>query len=443
MSRPRVLVIAEAANPEWVSVPLEGWSHARALAGVADVHLVTQVRNAAAIRRAGLGEGEFTAIDSEHVARALHRAAGFLRGGAGKGWTAVTALAALGYYEFERLLWRRFGERIRNGAYDVVHRLTPLSPTAPSLLASRCARAGVPFVLGPLNGGLAWPAGFGAARRSEHEWLSYARSAHALLPGYRSTRRDAAAIIAGSRATLEQIPPRHSGKCVYIPENGVDPERFPEPPERDLSGPMRIAFVGRLVPYKGADVLIEAAAPLVRAGAASVDLIGDGPEMGRLRVLVRKLGVGHGVRLDGWVEHARLHERVGCAHVFGFPSVREFGGAVVLEAMAMGLAPVVVDYGGPGEHVTPRTGVRIALGSRREIVGRFRVALERLAADPALIASMSTAARERVMAWYTWPAKARQILEVYRWVLGRRPDKPDFEMPLPEAAPTELCATIP
>src|SRR5215212_5240977 len=98
----RPLLIAEAANPEWVSVPLEGWSHARAIMARPGIegHLVTQVRNEGAIRRAGLGDERFTAIDSERVARRAHRLASLVRGGSGKGWTAVTALEALTYPYF-------------------------------------------------------------------------------------------------------------------------------------------------------------------------------------------------------------------------------------------------------------------------------------------------------------------------------------------------------
>ena len=46
--------------------------------------------------------------------------------------------------------------------------------------------------------------------------------------------------------------------------------------------------------------------------------------------------------------------------------------------------------------------------------------------------ALGRAARERIRAQFTWEAKARQVLEVYRWVLGQRSDKPDFGVPFPD-----------
>ena len=139
-SRPRVLLIAEMCNPDWVSVPLEGWSLYHALTEVADVHLVTHVRNRENLLKAGVKPEAFTALDTAAVDRPLEKVGEVLRGKANLGWTTFTALGAVSYYLFEALLWQRFGERIEAREYDVVHRLTPISPTTPSLIAALCER---------------------------------------------------------------------------------------------------------------------------------------------------------------------------------------------------------------------------------------------------------------------------------------------------------------
>ncbi len=432
---PRVLVIAEAANPEWASVPLEGWSLARALAKVADVHLATHIRNSAALLRAGLVEGrDFTAIDNEAVAAPLYRLADRLRGGDGKGWTTMTAFSALSYYSFERALWRTFGGRIAAREFDLVHRITPLSPTHQSPIARRLVKLGIPFVLGPLNGGVPWPPHFVDRQHAEREWLAHVRGLYRLMPGYVSTRRDSAAIIAGSRYTLSEIPDWARGKCVYIPENAVDMDRFSRPRSRAAALPLKVAFVGRLVPYKGADMLIEAAADYVKLGQLELHVAGDGPQRAELEALADRLGLRAGVRFHGWVAHEKVQDLLRDCDVMAFPSVREFGGAVVAEAMALGVAPIVADYAGPGELVDAATGIRVGFTDKASLVAGFRRVFGEVLRDPAMLDRLGAAGREKVLRKLTWDAKARQIRAVYDAVLAGERELGALSVDLDESA---------
>jgi glycogen(starch) synthase len=419
MRRVRALVIAEAANPEWVSVPLVGWSIADALRAEADVHVVTQVRNRDAFLRAGRVEGrDFTAIDSEVIAAPLTQLATAVRGGKSMGWTVATAMSALIYPYFERLVWRRFGADIAAGRFDVVHRVTPLTPTAPSPIARRCRKAGTPFILGPINGGVPWPPGFDNERRREREWLSYVRGAYKLLPGRSATLDAASAILCGSRHTMSEIPERFQEKCVYMPENGIDPDRFSLVARDDPSGPLKACFIGRLVPYKGPDMLLEAAAELLRSGRITLAIIGDGPMAPQLRETAARLGVDGAVRFHGWLDHRKVQEvAAGCA-VLSFPSIREFGGGVVLEAMALGLVPIVVDYAGPGELIDASVGFKAPVGDRAAVVAGFRDALGAALDRRAELPAMAARARRLVSEHYVWSRKARRIVDIYSDVIA-------------------------
>ncbi|MGB3135301.1 MAG: glycosyltransferase [Nodosilinea sp.] len=432
-SRLKVLLVAEGANPEWTSVPLLGWSHSAAIRRLTDAHLVTQVRNKPEIERAGLVEGvDFTSIDTERVAAPATRLAELLAGGKGKGWTIVTAMSSLTYPFFEHLVWKKFRQDLQTGKYDLVHRITPLSPTCPSLLAKRCASIGVPFVVGPLNGGVPWPKAFDSSRRAENEWLSYIRDIYKLLPGYKSTLEKASAILVASQSTSDEIPSAYADKKVYIPENGIDPAIFqrPEHTKRSYQLPLKLAFIGRLVPYKGPDMLIEAIRPLLLDGKVTLDVYGDGPMMPQLQQMVAEMGVQDSVTLWGFVEQKQIGERLKQTHLFTFPSIREFGGAVVLEAMASGVVPVVVNYGGPPELTTSETGYLIDLSDREGIIRQFRETIMAICEDPDALVEKSEKSIGRIFELFTWDAKARQVVEVYQWILGRRSDKPDFGQPL-------------
>jgi glycosyltransferase involved in cell wall biosynthesis len=195
--------------------------------------------------------------------------------------------------------------------------------------------------------------------------------------------------------------------------------RFPRRAPRQPGKPLRCVFIGRLVPYKCPDVLIEAAAPLLQRGAVKLDFLGDGPMLASLRALAASHGVSDSVMFHGHVPHSELRDILADADLLTFPSIREFGGAVVIEAMALGIVPVIVNYGGPGEHVTPETGFTVPLGTRGEITVALRDRLEEIVARPDVLPAMAAAARQRVEERYDWMKKAAHVRSVYDWVLGR------------------------
>ncbi len=423
------LIVAEAANPEWTSVPLLGWSHCHALARICNVHLVTQIRNREAIERFGWRHGhEFTAINSEKLAAPLNNLALRIRGGNNLGWTIATAVGSLTYPYFEYLCWKYFARDLRAGKYDIVHRITPVSPTAPSYLAKKLKRIGVPFVVGPLNGGVEWPPQFRDLQHKEKEWLSYVRNAYKLLPGYASLRKNSACIVAGSMATKAQLPKRYADKILYLPENAIDRARFSLQNTADYALPIKAAFVGRLVPYKGADMAIEAMTALVKAGKMTFDIYGNGPEEGRLKQLVAQQGLQGKVIVHGFVPNHELQAKLVQADIFVFPSIREFGGGVVLESMALGVVPVIADYAGPAELVTAASGYVVPMGDRARLIDGFRRQLTQICERPEALVAKRAAAIERINTYYTWDKKAEQMVEIYHWLLGRA-EKPDYQQP--------------
>jgi glycosyltransferase involved in cell wall biosynthesis len=135
--------------------------------------------------------------------------------------------------------------------------------------------------------------------------------------------------------------------------------------------------------------------------------------MPRLRAIAERERLADGVRFHGWVEHAQIQRHFAESDLLVFPSIREFGGGVVLEAMATGLVPVVVAYGGPKELVDEGCGFGIPMASRESIISQIRSVLERLVREPHRVDQMSEAAVRRARGLFTWEAKARQVPAVY------------------------------
>ena len=139
-------------NPTWTSVPLVGYNMAAALSRHPDldVTLATQVRNELALADDPINRtARVEYIDTEYIAAPFHRLSKLLRAGKQFGWTIDTASMWPSYVAFEKQIARRFAREFERHEFDVIHRLTPLSPTIPSPLAGLTS---IPMMFGPVNG---------------------------------------------------------------------------------------------------------------------------------------------------------------------------------------------------------------------------------------------------------------------------------------------------
>lgn len=176
-------------------------------------------------------------------------------------------------------------------------------------------------------------------------------------------------------------------------------------------GPTGVLFVGRLHRQKGVDTLIRAL-PLLPP-AATVLLVGDGPERAALRRLATGLGVADRVTITGFVPHGRVPGLLAGADVVVLPSRYEELGTALVEAMAAGRPVVASRVGGIPELVRDGTdGLLVPPDDPAELAK----AITRVLANPVLAAELGASGRARV-AGHGWAALAGRVLGVYRSVL--------------------------
>jgi glycosyltransferase involved in cell wall biosynthesis len=202
------------------------------------------------------------------------------------------------------------------------------------------------------------------ATRLKRPFIATARGSDvnliAQMPGPR--RRILSALSRASRVIAVSHALRRGLIEIGVPEsaievlrNGVDTDLF-RPVGRDatrvrlgvVDQPL-IASVGNLVPEKGHDLVLRAAR---RIPGAYVIVVGHGPEAGRLRALIRSLGMEKQAQMIDNIPQAELTSIYSAADVLALGSMREGWPNVLLEAMACGTPVVATAVGGVAEIVT-------------------------------------------------------------------------------------------
>lgn len=304
--------------------------------------------------------------------------------------------------------------------FDLFHHITYANDWMTSFIG---ALLPIPYVRGPGGGAHRTPKGFeqeySLGGRLWERVRSFGQWLLRLDPLFIKGQSRAGAILVCNRESAARIPKEWAHKVRTFPVNGISSEdlnltHLPQP----AGNQFLVLSAGSLIRVKGFNLAIKAFKEFVeRHPDSQYTIVGSGPEETRLRSLVRKLELDGKVHFTGSKVREKLLRDMASCDVFLFPSLRDGGGAVVVEAMSAGKPVVCLDTGGPGMHVTEECGVKIVPVSYQHAVGELADALERLYLDKELRLKLGAAARKKVEENYHWDRLGDRLIEIYRQVV--------------------------
>ncbi|WP_375386206.1 glycosyltransferase family 4 protein [uncultured Microbacterium sp.] len=300
---------------------------------------------------------------------------------------------------------QRAGER-----FEVAHQVVPVAMRYPSPAVG----LGIPLVIGPVGGSLESPVAF-ASEEGATPWWQRLRAMDAWRMRHdrllRRTYQSADVVVGVAdyvRDFLAEVPVR---RFEIMSETAVTVVH--EPVDRSArTGPIRLLHVGRTVRTKGLRDVIRAVGGL-RDLDIVLDAIGDGPDREACEILVAELGLEARVTLHGSMPRAVVDEFYERADIFVFPSYREPGGNVSLEAMSWGLPVIVCRRGGPGANVDESCAILLPAESPAQLAADCAAAVRSLVEDRDRRLAMGEAGRVRALATHLWPQRVERMARLY------------------------------
>lgn len=415
----RVLLCASACCPDAGSEPGLGWKAYQALRERHTVHVICCGWSKDAIERAA-GQGRANLEDFSFI----EDLCGSLGNPMIDKW-----LSWVNFRHFQRSLASVGNRLIREFKPEVIHQVTIASWRVGNPLAGR----EVPFVWGPLGGGETLPMAFlgGFSFYSKlfeilRAWSGwFCRQASSV----KKTARYADHVFAGNRETLEVVEAMRGNRdgMEILPVVFFSPgkiRKFRETPiQREVrTGPVQIFSGGYVEARKGIGLALQALARLKQQGFSfQYENSGIGPEKAHLEAQIRNLGLEGCARFVGAYPGETYDQKLRATDIFLFPSLRDNCPATLLEAMGHGCVPVVADHAGPGEIVTPGSGIKIPVTRPADFVGCLTEGLATLFQDADERRRLAEGARRRVIEDFSQDHWLQRVEAAYETVAAGSP----------------------
>lgn len=403
-----MLISAYACEPSKGSEPAVGWNIVNEISRFHDVWVITRENNRTAIERC---QPRSSNPNVQWVYFDLPRWLSWWKKGA-RGVRLYYYLWQIGAFFVAKAVTREVH-------IDLVHHVTFAVYWRPSFLAL----LNVPFVWGPVGGGDSTPRSFVRTFSLRGKVYEFARSVAMRIgeldPFVRLCARRARVTLAATPQTVERLRKLSARNVVLLSQVALTND------EIDLltgfavrtSESVRFVSIGNLLHLKGFHLGLMAYANVhAKLGESEYWLIGDGPELKRLKKLAREFGIVSKVLFLGQLPREDVLRRLEDCDILVHPSLHDSGGWVVAEAMAAGRPVICLDIGGPSLQVTDETGIKIKASNPHQVVNEISSAMLTLSTNLELRKRMGLAGRERIKNQFNWSSTGARIREIYQRV---------------------------
>lgn len=323
----------------------------------------------------------------------------------------LNSLMQPGYVPFYLRARRWMKQQLDAGErFDVAHQVVPVAMRYPSPAVGLC----LPLVIGPVGGSLESPPGFVDEEGATPWWQKLRRLDAWRLqhdPLLRRTYESAACVIGVAPYVQQFLSPLQIRRFEIMSETAV-PEVHDAIDRQERRGPVRLLYVGRIVRTKGLRDVIRAL-DLVRDLEVTLDIVGDGNDREACEQLASELGLDSRATFHGKVPRASVDDFYQQADVFVYPSYREPGGNVSLEAMSYSLPLIVCRRGGPGANVDDTCAISLEAETPEQLARDCAAAIRALVVQPDLRLRMGDAARQHAASTHLWPQRVERMSAIY------------------------------
>lgn len=327
------------------------------------------------------------------------------------------AMAKPGWRTLEQQSRRWIAAALKGGEqFDIAHQVFPQAMRHASPLRDFA----IPYVIGPLGGGLADPPGF-VGETPKWTLSALSRTIDPLRLRFdrrlRSSYENAGALIGVAPYVRQILGDLKLRRFETMVEQSATTPLFSDM-RSDGAGTIRLLHVGRCVRTKGLRDAVRALARLKDRPGVTLTSAGDGPDLAACRAEAQALGVADRVTFLGQVSRDQVEQLYSSHDVFCFPSFREPMGGVFFEALRWGLPVISARRGGPEAIVDEHCGILVPVETPDQYAGAIADAVRTLADDPALRARLGNGAHHRLQSFGTWADKAAWLETLYREVIA-------------------------